>query len=306
MIDIDPDRVDVNVSPTKSEVKFQQEGQAFDAIRLAMKSALMEHGMMPNMAGIAAANQALAEIRQPTSTFAFPSSFALSEQAQAPLDSMTVPLPASDIQMPFVTVDSERYPFADLLEGLRVIGQAMNTFIIAETKRGLVIIDQHVAHERIIYEYLCGLKGPTAIEKQALLVPQTLHLDRRQAILLGDKLNEIIGVGFDIEPFGGESFVVRGVPAAIRNKDPLRILRDLVDELVESSVTRRLVPTREAIWIMSSCKMAVKAGDPLSMADMERLIVDLASSENPYLCPHGRPITSTLSAEALLRLFKRT
>jgi DNA mismatch repair protein MutL len=84
------------------------------------------------------------------------------------------------------------------------------------------------------------------------------------------------------------------------------MLRDMVDELVESSVHRRLMPTREQIWITCSCKMAVKAGDPLSMAEMEKLVTDLALTENPYLCPHGRPITVTLSTENLLKLFKRT
>lgn len=206
---------------------------------------------------------------------------------------------------PIVHRGNRDQPFVSLLEDLRVIGQAMNTFIVAETRQGVVIIDQHVAHERIIYEYLCGLKGPTAIEKQRLLVPQTLHLDRRASVLLREKLDELTGVGFELEPFGGESYVVRAVPAAIRNKDPLRILEDLVDELVDASVSRKLVPTREQIWIMSSCKMAVKAGDPLSMAEMEKLISDLATTENPYLCPHGRPITVTLGKDALLRMFKR-
>jgi DNA mismatch repair protein MutL len=79
-----------------------------------------------------------------------------------------------------------------------------------------------------------------------------------------------------------------------------------VEELVESAVTRKLTPTREAIWIMSSCKMAIKAGDPLSIPEMEKLILDLATTENPYLCPHGRPITITLGADELLRKFKRT
>jgi DNA mismatch repair protein MutL len=313
MIDIDPSRVDVNVSPTKSEVKFQQEGQAFDAIRLALRSALMEHGMMPDAASIAAANDALREIahaRTPSlHTGWTPSAFDQSMQAQAPLHPYALdplfthsdePTPAS------LPSSGGQLPFISLLDGLRVIGQAMNTFIIAETAHGLVVIDQHVAHERILYEYLCGLKGATAIEKQRLLVPQTLELDRRSALLLREKLDEIRDVGFDIEPFGGESYVIRGVPAAIRQKDPLKILQDLVDELVESTVSRKLVPTREQIWIMSSCKMAVKAGDPLSIAEMEKLIVDLATTENPYLCPHGRPITVTLSRDALLRMFKRT
>ncbi len=319
VIDIDPALVDVNVSPTKSEVKFQREGQAFEALRMAIKSALMEHGMMPSAlsAGVAAANEALAGSSDGTGWGGGAPLFDMSMRAQAPLEDyrpqtpdipplLEAPLPASGITMPGFAAQDTRYPFGQLMEGLRVLGQAMNTFIIAETKRGIVIVDQHVAHERILYEYLCGLKGSSAIEKQALLVPQTLHLDKRAAVLLRERISEVEAVGFDLEPFGGESYVVRAVPAAVRNKDPLKVLRDLVDELVESSVTRRLVPTREQIWITSSCKMAVKAGDPLSHAEMEKLIVDLAETENPYMCPHGRPITITLTTEELLRKFKRT
>jgi DNA mismatch repair protein MutL len=317
LIEIDPWRVDVNVSPTKSEVKFQQEGQAFDAIRLSLKNALMEHGMMPTAESIAAANEAL---RQVSGTPAMDMSatwqqYQAAMAAQAPLVvDHRVPerSDVSDFSVPTTQSTwspepkASSLPFVSLLDGLRIIGQSMNTFIIAETNHGLVIIDQHVAHERILYEYLCGLKGPTAIEKQALLVPQTLNLDRRSAVLLKDRLHEITAVGFELEPFGGESYVIRAVPAAIKGKDPVKILTDLVDELVEASVTRRLVPTREQIWITSSCKMAVKAGDPLSHAEMEKLIYDLATTENPYLCPHGRPITITLSRDALLRMFKRT
>jgi len=319
LIEVDPSRIDVNVSPTKSEVKFQQEGAAFDAIRLSLKGALMEHGMMPDAAGVAAANDALRQLRQPMnvvedwrpqSSLNSPALFDLSFRAQAPLVQPTpegdeAPPTSEPYQAPDVNLSSGDQPFVTLLDDLRVIGQVMKTFIIAETRHGVVIIDQHVAHERILYEYLCGLKGPTAIEKQRLLVPQTLHLDRRSSVLLREKLGELTDIGFEMEPFGGESYVVRAVPAAIRNKDPLKILADLVDELVEGSINRKLAPTREQIWITSSCKMAVKAGDPLSIAEMEKLISDLATTENPYLCPHGRPITVTLGRDALLRMFKR-
>jgi DNA mismatch repair protein MutL len=314
MIEADPAKVDVNVSPTKSEVKFQHEGAAFDALRVAVKTALMEHGMMPSAEALGAVNEALAALRPPTNNWyanAQNPSFeanggergVASFDAQRPFDT-AVPMPFSGIEAP--NVSNERYPFGELIEGLRVLGQAMNTFIIAETARGIVIIDQHVAHERILYEYLCGLKGSSAIEKQSLLTPLTLELDRRSAILLNEKLDELRRIGFDLEPFGGESYLVRATPAAIRGKDPVKILRDLVDELVEVSVTRRLIPTREQIWITSACKMAVKSGDALSHAEMEKLIVDLASTENPYLCPHGRPITITLSRDELFRKFKRT
>ena len=316
-LEIDPARIDVNVSPTKSEVKFQHEGAAFEAIRAAVRGALMEHGMMPSLGAVAAANSALdaASGPSPYGWTETPSVSALFGSAQPSFGPETVGggfgLPsAGDPLTPesagITPLSNERFPFGDLVDGLRVIGQAMLTFIVAETRRGLIIMDQHVAHERILYEYLCGIRGNSSIEAQPLLVPQTLTLDRRAAVLLRERLDEITRLGFELEPFGGESYVLRSAPAALRGKDPVRVLHDLVDELVESTVTRRLVPTREQIWITTACKLAVKAGDPLSHAEMERLIVDLASTENPYLCPHGRPITVTLDGGALLRLFKRT
>jgi DNA mismatch repair protein MutL len=310
-LEIDAERVDVNVSPTKSEVKFQQEGQAFDAIRFAVRTALMQHGMVPDATSVNAANEAL-EAARSGSVLSFtspgygggqPALNALSMLAQAPLEDGLVPeAPTYD---PFSGA-STRFPFGELVEGLRVLGQVMNTFIVAETRKGIAIIDQHVAHERIIYEYLCGLKAPTAIEKQALLMPETMTLDKRSAVLLRDRLDEVVRVGFELEDFGGETFILRAAPAALRGKNPVKILQDMVSELVEATVTKRFVPTREQIWITSSCKMAVKAGDPLSMPEMEKLIIDLASTENPYLCPHGRPITIMLAREELLRKFKRT
>jgi DNA mismatch repair protein MutL len=327
-LETDPSRVDINVSPNKSEVRFQTEGYVFDSIRMAIKSALLEHGMMPTADQIATVNEALRaattsspvlpefQNRMPASGFTTfsPSSEAIQwntadnvSEPTAMSDFPSLPMSATAIpaDSPSATALSE-LPFASLLDGLRVIGQALNTFIVAETRGGIVLIDQHVAHERIIYEHLCGIRGQSPIEKQILLVPQTLELDRRAATLLGERMEEIRAVGFDLDAFGTESFVVRAVPAAIRSKDPIRLLRDMVDELVESSVQRRLMPTREQIWITCSCKMAVKAGDPLSRAEMEKLITDLALTENPYLCPHGRPITVTLSSDALYRLFKRT
>ncbi|MHB8636372.1 MAG: DNA mismatch repair endonuclease MutL [Fimbriimonadaceae bacterium] len=318
-LEIDPARIDVNVSPTKSEVKFQHEGAAFEAIRAAVRGALMEHGMMPSLGAVAAANSAIDASGAPT-PFTCPAAsdvygmFGLSRPSLG-AEALASPfgMPSSASVDPFTSettaplaASSERFPFGDLVDGLRVIGQAMLTFIVAETRRGLIIMDQHVAHERILYEYLCGIRGNAAIEAQPLLVPASFTLDRRAAVLLRERLDEITRLGFQLEPFGGESYVLRSAPAALRGKDPVRVLHDLIDELVDGVVGRRLMPTREQIWITTACKLAVKAGDVLSHPEMERLIVDLASTENPYLCPHGRPITVTLDGGALLRLFKRT
>jgi DNA mismatch repair protein MutL len=309
MLEIDASRVDINVSPTKSEVKFQQEGAAFDAIRYAVRTALMQHGMVPDATKISLANEALDATRTPSAfEFVTPNYSGnagineLSFLAQLPLEEAI----AQPIAVLSNSLPSSRYPFGELVDGLKVLGQVMSTFIIAETRQGIAIIDQHVAHERILYEYLCGLKSSTAIEKQPLLTPETLTLDKRSALLLKERIDEITSVGFDIENFGGETFIVRAAPAALRGKSPVKVLQDMVGELVEATVTKKFVPTREQIWITSSCKMAVKAGDPLSIPEMEKLIVDLASTENPYLCPHGRPITIMLSRGELLRKFKRT
>ena len=182
--------------------------------------------------------------------------------------------------------------------------------MVAAVPAALVMIDQHAAHERILWEKICLHRGVAPIEQQHLLVPAVVELDRRAAILLRERLDEIRQIGFDLEPFGGgpeggASFLIRAVPAALRGKDPARIFRDLADELVESVAARRIVPTRELVWITTACRMAIKAGDALSMPEMEELIRQLAACENPYLCPHGRPIVVRMDREATGRLFKR-
>jgi DNA mismatch repair protein MutL len=196
-------------------------------------------------------------------------------------------------------------PFAHLLDDLQILGQVRNTYIVASTRQGLALIDQHVAHERVLYEQLCYKRGALPIPKQHLLTPETLQLSRRDALLLHEKLPELEAIGFELEPFGVDTYLIRAVPAALKG-DPVQTLRDIVDELVELSVSKRLPVAREQIWITTSCKLAVKAGDPLSMPEMRKLIEDLARTENPYLCPHGRPITIILTWQEIERKFKRS
>jgi DNA mismatch repair protein MutL len=196
-------------------------------------------------------------------------------------------------------------PFAHLLDDLYILGQVRNTYIVASMRQGLVIIDQHVAHERVLYEQLCYRRGASPIPKQHLLTPETLQLSRRDALLLHEKLPELEAIGFELEPFGVDTYLIRAVPAALKG-DPVQTLRDIIDELVELSVSKRLPIAREQIWITTACKLAVKAGDPLSMPEMRKLIEDLARTENPYLCPHGRPITIVMTWHEIERKFKRS
>jgi DNA mismatch repair protein MutL len=182
----------------------------------------------------------------------------------------------------------------------------MNTFIVVSTKRGIGIIDQHVAHERVLYEYLCGLRGGGPVETQRLLSPETVEFEKPAAHALTERLDDLAAVGFEVVPFGAQAFLVRAVPAAAKGKDYRGILKDVAAGLIETEGRVRPETLREKMWITSACRMAVKAGDPLTHVEMEHLIRELAGTENPYLCPHGRPITITLTAEELLRRFKRT
>ena len=297
MIDLDPAKVDMNVSPTKSECRFSQEGLVFDAVRQGIKGALMEHGMMPNMDGIIRANEAIASYNmQPR----------ISDESSVWNPSYEPFTPSSG-----TANQSDEPPllrsFADrFMAGLRVIGQTADAFfIIAENDEGIMVIDQHVAHERVLFERIRAARGAGGVEQQPLLTPMTLDLDRRQAALVSEKLDDFAEMGFNLETFGDHSFLVRAAPAALRGADPVKVLRELVDEILDGAGSSGL-SAREQIWVMCSCKMAIKAGDRLGMSEMEKLLIDLARTENPYLCPHGRPITISMGKSELLRRFKRS
>ena len=195
--------------------------------------------------------------------------------------------------------------FSRFLDGLRIYGQTADAFfILAENRDGVMIIDQHVAHERILFEKLRNARGMAPLEKQPLLSPSLVELDRRLAEVAKDQLGELALAGFELEPFGETSYLLRSVPAALKRVEPVQALRDLLEDLVDGTRGSGL-SARESVWVTCSCKMAIKAGEVLSMPEIEKLLLDLGETENPYLCPHGRPITIMLARGDLLRKFKR-
>ncbi len=300
-IDIDPSKIDVNVSPTKSDVRFHSEGLIFDVIKQGITRALLQTGMVPHAEGVAMANAALQQAQSWGTDSPDSNGVPFGQRLQESLA----------LQMPLHLIsgtdpsESQLQDHSAFLNCLRILGQVDQTFIVAENATGILIIDQHVAHERIIYEYLRNTRGSAGLEIQPLLSPETLHLDRRSAEQLQEKLGELKSIGFDLEPFGGESFLIRSVPALWRGRSPLMALKDLAQELSEGIGQGCLNTLRDDVYIMCSCKMAIKAGDPLAMPEMERLVSDLAKTENPFLCPHGRPITIVFPKSDLYRRFKR-
>ncbi len=355
-IDISPDMVDVNVHPTKTEVKFTHDGEVHHAVSLAVKSGLMDYGIVPkahavetdsgnfssmaNRSGSAFSpngsvtgqnsgytksahytnpTQEQAAFQAAIAAFS-PLEFAIDDPRSSTHSPDSIPDVLRDLNLEIVpseisneeTLSFESLelpkkprPFADRLRDFRVIGQARNTYIIALTADGIAVIDQHVAHERVLFERLTVQRFSDGIPVQRLVVPLTLHLNKREALLLGEHLESFAISGWEIAAFGGESFVVRAIPAVLSNKPYEKILKDMVDELVNHSVSRRLLVEQQHVTITNACKMAVKAGDPLNIPEMEGLLQQLAETENPYLCPHGRPIVVTIPFRDLDKLFKR-
>jgi DNA mismatch repair protein MutL len=304
-LQVPPYSVDVNVHPTKAEVKFSHEGEVYHAVLTAIRQALLQQGMMPSaLPGL----QSGLDIAQPAARPSTgqpiwqPSPMPPQEVLHAEL------LRRAGIELSQATsveVQPAARPYAEMLEGFQVLGQLDRTYIIASSLRGLLIIDQHVAHERVLYEKLTVLRQRQPVPVQHLLTPLVFHLDRRTATLLGEHLQEIQDMGFLLEPFGSDSVVLRGVPAWLGQRNVEALVRDLLDEISELGVQRRLPLTDETLVATTACKMAVKAGDALSHAEMTHLLQELAETENPYLCPHGRPVVLVLSIEELERRFKR-
>ncbi len=349
-IEVNTDMVDVNVHPTKTEVKFTRDGEVHHAVSQAVKSALLEYGIVPTARFDEKAGQFPApvpnvdaqqklDVSSQYSAYDVSDSFTLRAFASSsetslhamPHDTIVdTRMPVSfhvddepgetehdsakraEAFDPFVDTEMEAgerrppRPFAERLKEFRVLGQAQNTYIIALTPDGIAVIDQHVAHERVLYERLTVKRFALGVPTQGLAIPLTINLGRREALLLNEHCSSFAASGWEISPFGGESFVVRSVPAVLANKPYEQILRDMVDELVNHSVSRRLLVLQDHVTITNACKMAVKAGDPLTIAEMTALLDQLADTENPYLCPHGRPIVVTMPYRDIDKMFKRT
>ena len=351
MVDVDPSQVDINVSPTKTEVRFTREGDIYSAVYKAVQEALMAGGLVPTIVQKMTSHEAppapatvdrggarreeshpsLMSVpsRPPANTRQEPRDMtafreAYQERAKNGFDddpfegSGPVAIPAflegasSTVPTDENAPNGEDYRVHDL-STLRVLAQTRNMYILAQTDKALVLIDQHIAHERVLYEQLlAGAEGAGGgVPTQRLMMPFTLELSKREALVVEARLDDLRRAGFDLEPFGGDSFVVRSVPASVAQKHlkaqggPEEVLREIVDELVEKTVSRRLLLPAEEVLITASCKMAVKAGDPLSFDEMNALVADLLKSDNPYTCPHGRPIIVELPNGDLDRKFGR-
>ncbi|HEV8658522.1 MAG TPA: DNA mismatch repair endonuclease MutL [Thermoanaerobaculia bacterium] len=289
-LDIAPEMVDVNVHPAKTEVRFRDSGHVHVLVEQAVKRALggAEEGSAllrdaPLSSAPSTQHSALFETQRYDVPRApqFTPLFQRASVVQPPRSSQSASLAA-----PLVEEDRP----ADLgdLKG-RVVGQYRLSYILVDTPAGLRIIDQHVAHERVLYDrYFERLSGGTPISQQ-LLTPMLYESGAAETAALESHLGDLRAVGFDIERFSGNTFAISALPPELVRSDLDAFLRKLIDASLEeksSHVTR----VRERICASLACQAAIKVHRPLSGEEMARLVAELLDSSNPYACPHGRPI----------------
>lgn len=340
---VDPSAVDVNVHPAKAEVRFKDDGAVFRAVVRAVREALLGSNLVGSVsqarpvAGksadggahpyfsrpssgdlLAAATPRAAEAapswprRNRLEPEAGASSFAGDVAADSELTTMVdeaalLEEPAPDEAAPRTDEAAEKSSEGDdaraALRSLHILGQLHRTFILGETKEGLWIIDQHVAHERVLYERFLAALAAESGDVQRLLVPVTVTLAPSLAGLAEQYGGELARLGFDVEPFGGTTYLVRGVPVELAGSDERRIVETLEELLEACEQEGRWHAHRVAAAL--ACRAAVKAGQPLRDEQMVKLVQQLAEADNPFACPHGRPIVVELSRLDLERRFGR-
>ena len=295
-IALPPEEVDVNIHPTKREVRFRQAREVFSAVQKVVRTTLMAQRPVPVIISAIPSAPGWGQ-RSP-----FPERRPLSaEQARLALEAQrTGETPPLQREMGDLTTTQPQA--AQRLPMLRVLGQVAQTYIIAEGPGGMYLMDQHAAHERIRYEELVVQRGQGGVVSQELLDPTPVELSPQQATLLEAHLDALDAYGFEIVPFGGTTFLVKRVPASLTGQEVLAAIMEMVEAAQSGGAG---YSWEEGTLITLSCHTAVRAGQTLSLEEMRDLVRQLERATLPHSCPHGRPTMVHLSQAQLAKEFGR-
>lgn len=320
-LELDPADVDCNVHPTKAEVRLVNDRQVYAAAHRAVRAALQEIAPLPEVGAALAPVPWLGSASGPVPGARTAASGPLwppgersagGEMAEEASPIPAVPTPGGTEQpapsfeaglgslAPSDAPDAAGAPFRPTT--LRPVGQVQNTYIVAEGAGGIYFIDQHTAHERILYEEILAQCTAADAPAQALLTPQVVVLSARQRAALAERGDVLRRLGFRFEEFGPDAYLLRAVPPRLNRADLARALRDAADalagELIGPDGIDRLAATL-------ACHAAVRAGDPLTAAEIAGLLARLEETDVSRYCPHGRPVVVHLSVTQLERDFHR-
>ncbi len=319
------DQVDVNVHPTKNEVRFANPQHIHEAVKSAVAQALYEVDRVnwrPTNEHPRPESQHASKVAEPPTTFTSPGSVTKSSrQTQFSDPQRTLRQPVTDDWQPASTSHqppaSSQQPAASGqrlqdqifdnrgFSSLRVVGQLHNTYILCESEAGLVLIDQHAAHERIYFEQLqrSHKDHPSAVQK--LLVPETLELNFREAQILGQMVADLNSLGLEIEPFGKNTFAIKAVPALLSGRDVKPLIAEIVETAAQEGYSPGLKGALDQCRMVMACHGALRAHQALSDDQIRQLLTRLDECENPSHCPHGRPTWIRWDLAMLEKSFKR-
>jgi DNA mismatch repair protein MutL len=331
--------VDVNVHPSKTEVRFRQQTVIHDFVRDAVRAALMKARPVP---------QFLSEIRaQPTATPGLSPGARAGDGQRAPWRDLYEPVAAGGFALqpstlppvsarlefeggiaveanaavslapapeaaipdhgcaPPIDQEPQTPPTLESLRTLKPLGQIRNSFILAVNEDGLWIIDQHVAHERVLFEKVLRQRAAQQVESQRLLMPLVLELTPAQQAVFSEIAEELARNGFEAEPFGARSVAVKVAPAGVEASQIEHMLNEIFEQLAREDQAVNLEAIRARIAASIACHAAIKVNMPLEQNKMEWLLSELAKTQHPMTCPHGRPVVLRYSMQDIQRAFKR-
>jgi DNA mismatch repair protein MutL len=293
-LEIAPQEVDVNVHPAKAEVRFKSQDRVFGFVQRAVRRGLLAYAPVPAIAPALWGTHA--ESSRPAGI-----DWTIAHDGELNAD---VDKGSAESSPPGLPPSQAEPSVLNRVPLLRLIGQIGTTYLVAEGPDGLYLIDQHAAHERILFEKLMAQHDMQKIPSQSLLTPAVVTLAPQSAGLLVSQLSVLSHFGFDVEEFGPNTFQVRAMPALFTGSDPSAALRALVEDFEEDEAP--LQNEVEKKLAARVCKrLAVKAGQTLSPEEQHALLTDLENCDSPRTCPHGRPTMIHLSVEMLERQFGR-
>jgi DNA mismatch repair protein MutL len=281
-IDLLPQEVDVNVHPAKAWVRFRAPRLVQELLFVAVQEALRSAEVVQRQGGIALTGAATTG----GETLTAPAGDAATALSQPGL-----------FQEATASWNAERFG--------AVVGQLQETFIVAATEEEVFFVDQHVAHERVLFERLEAELHAGALASQELLFPETLELPPGQQGLLAEWAATLERLGFALEGFGGGTSLVRAVPALLARREPRRLITRMLEELAGPGKEGQ-APLLDRALAFVACRAAIKAPAPLEREEMRRLLADLSATRTPFFCPHGRPIVSRLSLREIRKELRRT
>ncbi|HEY1809223.1 MAG TPA: DNA mismatch repair endonuclease MutL [Acidobacteriaceae bacterium] len=330
-LEMPPHEVDVNVHPAKTEVRFRQQAAVHDFVRDSIRNTLIKSRPAAEFLAALTANPHASPSLLPAISpipgeadsttpvkAADTAAFTLSEAA-LPAEEVKLPFaiparengtsaarqPAHDCELADFPEDGEPVANLNSLASLKPLGQLRESFILAMNDEGLWIIDQHVAHERVLFEKILREREVERVERQRLLMPMLVDLQPHQMVLFATISQELEHNGFEVEPFGPHTIAVKAAPVGLEGNRLERMLMEVLEQAGNPVQSENMGTLRTRIAASIACHSAIKVNMPLDPRRIEWLLAELARTEHPTSCPHGRPIALRYSWRDIQRAFQR-